>query len=162
VPEEIALLPYKAKEKSWEQMKGVGHARNQAIPNTASNAKSTVMRCHECFSEGLALAVWQDISQERRKKLPHPHRLKRLCRSVVNRSITNACSDSCCIINISTHRSYEEPLHSFCLLPVGGYPLLLLSHRLDKNSTCVFFCNFLDASELRTRPQAEIPPFVGN
>jgi hypothetical protein len=56
-----------------------------------------VIRCHDRFNEGLVFAVWQDIFQERRKKSIQPRRLKRLWRSVVNRSTTNVCSAFSCI-----------------------------------------------------------------
>src|SRR5260370_35046460 len=56
---------------------------------SASTPINSVMRVQERFSDGLALAVAQDISQERRRKCTHASGLNLSLRRVVSRSTTN-------------------------------------------------------------------------
>src|SRR5215469_15661049 len=59
---------------------------------SASTPINSVMRAQERFSDGLALAVAQDISQERRKKCTHASGLNLSLRRVVSRSTTSQFS----------------------------------------------------------------------
>ncbi len=97
---------------------------NIVLPMSIARARSAtrqVTRRHDCKSERLARAVWQDMSQERWKKLAQARKRKRRWRRVVSRSTTNVCSVLCCIMQCIL----KADCYQACLLPLSAGATIL-------------------------------------